>query len=130
MKKYYSVIAMVKDMSSRQFFVQFLYSQLHKHFSDKKIEKGDISGRKRACYEYQCYCKIYLDEYPEQKELREKLGSKLVLSRMINYMLENATFTETCDTVPLITITSLQNTIAVLKDNYDQYFYNRWIKRN
>ena len=125
-KRYSSLRAMAEELSPSTYFIQWLLHIVQSDFKTHKYESLVDS----SIDVYQNGFRCYLDEYPEQKELREKLGSKLVLSRMINYMLENATFTETCDTVPLITITSLQNTIAVLKDNYDQYFYNRWIKRN
>lgn len=124
MAKYKSVIEMVKKLSSNSFFTQFLLSNIHREFHNK--EKKLL---KHACYQYQCYCRIYLDEYPEQKELRMDFGSKLILSRMVIDMLEKATFTtNTYESYHLNPGETIKERLVEFKPG--TYFYNRWIKRN
>ena len=62
MKIYNSVIEMVKKLSSNSFFAQFLLENIQREFKNKEQEI-----LKHACYQYQCYCRVYLDEYPDKR---------------------------------------------------------------
>lgn len=69
MKKHYnSVLEMVKEIASNSFYVQFLLYNINRIFK----EEIDANFRYHACIRYQENFRIYLDEYPEQQELRKE----------------------------------------------------------
>ncbi|MHA1789188.1 MAG: hypothetical protein ACTSXT_08170 [Candidatus Helarchaeota archaeon] len=85
-KRYNTVIDMIKNTSSPEFFMKFLLHDIQKTFSNKKYSDSLV---KHSCYQYQCYFRFYLDEYPEQKLLRkawfQKRDDVYFIKNVINY---------------------------------------------
>lgn len=97
-KQYISVKDMVKNMSSEFFYYDYVNRDIH-----------PIARKMQNLVHLKIYQdrRVYLDEYPEQEQLRKNYFETKELGRITNNILEK----------------------IILKQYYP-FFYNRWLKRN
>ena len=103
-RRYNTFYEMLKDLSSREFLV--------KYYLKVKFFKNIIH-----IDAYQDLCRIYLDEYSEQVELREEYFCKEMAKKYnttLSYMKWVRNKCKNC----------------IVKAEHDTYFERRWLRRN
>ena len=117
--KHKSVIDLVKTLGSKRFYCIFLLSNIQNIFRNYNSDPF----RQHACSRYQEYCRIYLDEYEDQKELREEYFDKTKF-----------TFKKLQEWIKIFTSVGYEvKDFSFCSFDYyesDGYFVNRWLKRN
>lgn len=130
-KTYKNVIEMVKNLATHSCYIEFLLYNIQDTFKNET----NNHFRQHACVRYQENLRFYMDEYPEQKELRKewfenrKANISVSMFNGIEYkcVVSKEHGLMSCEWKEITQHDKLKELNTI--NTNDSYFFNRWIKR-